>query len=274
MDPNNLEIINKANPQTVNYTQNVSLKFLKPPSPEPPGDITIRQEQDVQASPLSPILIQQKPTLPLVKPPPRVIRERPPEPPSHMPPVVVNIPGRVVSPPPRKVIVERLPKMPPLPSDITIERWLGYNKRTRRIKYEPAPKLALAPKPKNVLIEWDTPKSIVERGYTFLGVIDCDPADYVARYGPDLTPSQNLPRIAYEANFKPPPNETFGLNYRPDVPKLVGDVEALRLINFNPSINLRPYLPPNLSTASYNTNTFANHFINLNNTPALSVSFF
>jgi hypothetical protein len=235
VDPNP-EIINKPNAQTVNYTQNVSLKFLKPPSPPAPGDITVRQEPDVQAPPLSPILIQQNPkSPPPVKPPARVIRERPPIPPPAIPPLTVTLPGRVLPPPPRKVIVEKLPQLPTPPSDVTVERWLGYNKRTRRIKYEPAPKLVLAPKPRNVLIEWDKPKSIVEKGYTFLGVIECDPSEYVRRYGPELAAPQDLPPIAYEANFKPPLSETFAINYRPDVPRLVGDVEALRLLNLNPS---------------------------------------
>jgi hypothetical protein len=40
-------------------------------------------------------------------------------------------------PPPRKVITERLPQLPPLPQDIIIERWLGYDRRTRNVVFRP-----------------------------------------------------------------------------------------------------------------------------------------
>ena len=50
VDPNPT-VIRKKPAEKVKYTQQVSLKFLKPPPPEQPGDIIIKQEPDVQAPP-------------------------------------------------------------------------------------------------------------------------------------------------------------------------------------------------------------------------------
>ena len=50
VDPNPT-VIRKKPAEKVQYTQQVSLKFLKPPPPEQPGDIIIKQEPDVQAPP-------------------------------------------------------------------------------------------------------------------------------------------------------------------------------------------------------------------------------
>ena len=64
-----------------------------------------------------------------------MVRERPPKPPTPIAPIAIVIPGKVIPPPPRKVIVERLPQLPPKPREIIIERWLGYQRRTRRVNY-------------------------------------------------------------------------------------------------------------------------------------------
>jgi hypothetical protein len=59
------EVIRKKPTEKVQYTQEISLKFLKPPPPEQPGDIVIKQERDVQAAPAPPLLVRQKPPAPL-----------------------------------------------------------------------------------------------------------------------------------------------------------------------------------------------------------------
>ena len=64
VDPNP-EVIRKKPTEKVQYTQQISLKFLKPPPPEQPGDIVIKQEKDVQALPAPPLLVRQKPPAPL-----------------------------------------------------------------------------------------------------------------------------------------------------------------------------------------------------------------
>jgi hypothetical protein len=64
-DPNPILIKKPSHPIT--YTQQVSVKFLKPPSPAPAGDIVITQQNDKQAPPVPPKHIRQQPPMP-VKP--------------------------------------------------------------------------------------------------------------------------------------------------------------------------------------------------------------
>lgn len=146
-------LIRKKPTRRLEYIQNISLRFLRPPHPPKPGDINIVQEADVQAQPAPPLHITQKPPLPKDLPP-LIFRERPPKPPASIEPRTIVIPGKIIPPPPRKVIVERLPSLPQKPQDIIIERWLGYKRRIRNVQFKPAPALVTAPAPKNVLIKW------------------------------------------------------------------------------------------------------------------------
>ena len=238
IDPNP-EIINKKPVQPIHYKQKIGLKFLKPPTPEQPGDIVIRQERDVQIPPAPPLLVRQQPPKPLV-PAPLVVREQPPPPPSPISSKLIVIPGKVVPPPPRKVIVERLPKLPQLPQDIVVERWLGYNNRTRRVIFQKAPKLVLLPAPKNTIIEWSSPDVKLHREYKFLGVERANPEQYAAAFGQSLRHASQLPQLAV-SNIGAPSGQVLGVQYRPDLPTLIGDVAALRLINLE-SAGLADYL--------------------------------
>ena len=56
-------LIKKRSTQPIRYTQNVSVKFLKPPAPQPDGDIIITQLKDLQLPPLVPKIIRYKPPL-------------------------------------------------------------------------------------------------------------------------------------------------------------------------------------------------------------------
>jgi len=213
----------------VQHIQNVSLKFLKPPLPAQPGDITITQEPDVQSPPAPPLHITQKPPLPIT-PAPIIVRERPPKPPTPIAPRAIVIPGKVIPPPPRKVIVERLPQLPPKPRDIIVERWLGYQRRTRRVNFVPAPALIPHPAPKNVLIQWDSPDVDVRQAFHFLGVQIVCPVQYAATYGATLVDASQLPREV--AHFATPAGETLAVNSNSDmIPALTGAVASLRLIN-------------------------------------------
>jgi hypothetical protein len=222
-------LIRKKPIARVQHIQNVSLKFLKPPLPVQPGDITIVQERDVQAPPAPPLHITQKPPLPLT-PAPVIVRERPPKPPAPIAPRNITIPGKVIPPPPRKVIVERLPQIPPKPQDIIVERWLGYQRRVRKVNFVPAPALIPLPAPKNVLIQWDSPDVDVRQAFHFLGVQVADPVAYAATFGATLADASQLPREV--AQFPTPAGETLAVNSNSDmIPALVGAVPTLRLIN-------------------------------------------
>ena len=206
----------------------MSLKFLKPPAPQQPGDITIVQEQDVQAPAAPALHITQKPPLPAT-PAPILVRERPPKPPAPIAPRNIVIPGKVIPPPPRKVIVERLPQMPAKPQDIIVERWLGYQRRSRNVNFVPAAPIIPAPAPKNVLIQWDSPDVDVRQAYHFLGVQQADPVAYAAA-NPILADASQLPKEV--AQFATPAGETLAVNSNSDmIPALTGAVSSLRLIN-------------------------------------------
>ena len=227
-DPNPT-IIKKKPTQRVQHTQNVSLKYLKPPLPPPAGDITITQEQDVQLPPAPPLHVTQKPPAPLT-PGPVIVRERPPKPPAPIGPKNIVIPGKVIPPPLRQVIVERLPKTFAKPQEIIIERWLNYARRTRNVIFIPAEPIKQAKPQKNFLIEWDRPDVDLQKSYNFLGVEEVDPISYTARYGATLLDASQLPSDI--SHFHTPTNEVLAINSNSnEVPKLTGDVEFLKYIN-------------------------------------------
>jgi len=227
VDPNPL-VVRKKPAAPVNYTQQVSVKFLQPPPPQQPGDIVITQQKDVQAAPVAPRLIRQKPPLP-VKPAPLVVRERPPLAPAPIAPEHHVIPGKVIPPPPRKVVIERLPQLPQPPQDIIVERWLEYGPRARRVVFRPAPRLIPAPAPKNVLIQWDSPNVALNRQFRNLGIAAANPAQYVATFGASLVPASAVPALS--RGIRPANGARLAAEHPPHPVRLVGDVAALSLIN-------------------------------------------
>jgi len=55
------EVINKTINQPVEYTQEVQVKYLRPPTPPPPGELIIRQESTAtQHPPAPPLIIRQQ----------------------------------------------------------------------------------------------------------------------------------------------------------------------------------------------------------------------
>lgn len=83
-DDPNPEIIHKKPTERINYTQNVAVRYLKPPAPAPAGDIVIQQLPDRQVAPAPPLHVRkQQPSRP--NPAPLVIREAPPPPPPPIP---------------------------------------------------------------------------------------------------------------------------------------------------------------------------------------------
>ena len=218
----NPEIIRKKATEKLKYTQEISLRYLKPPAPEQPGDIVIRQEKNVQVRAAPPLIIRQKAPTPIA-PAPLVVREKPPVPPSPISPKLIVIPGKVIPPPGRKVIVERLPLLPTPPQNILVERWLGYEERERRVVFQPAPPLTPSPAQKNLLIQWESPDVEVSKDFKALGIAEANPAEYTAKYGSGLVETAKLPEVVV-ANFKAPEGQVFGSDYIPKLPKLIGDI--------------------------------------------------
>jgi len=101
---------------------------LKPPKPPTPGPIVIKQEANIPTAPA------------------------PPNPPEPIPPKTIVIPGVRLPPPPRRVIIERLAPEPPQAQPVSVERWLPYDKRERRVVLEPKPCDPCVEKPKNGIL--------------------------------------------------------------------------------------------------------------------------
>ncbi len=103
----------------------VSLRFLRTPLQTQPS-ITITQEPDAQAP---------APAFPLT-PASFFVRVRPPKPP--IAPRSIIIQGKVIPPTLRKVIGNPSQQLAPKTRYIIFERWLGYQRRTRRGNFIPA----------------------------------------------------------------------------------------------------------------------------------------
>ncbi|CAF0949062.1 unnamed protein product [Adineta steineri] len=180
-------IIRKTLPNnTVTYQQNVSVRYLQPPTPPPPGPIIIREVRPPPPPPQSPIQIRQR-APPAPTPPPIILRERPPPLPPRDAEKVVE---KLLPPPPRperRVIVERYGACPPKPSDVIIERWLPYKQTgERRVVVQRAPTPCIRPAEPNLLVLHDSPRACIHKEYINQGVVRADPDDYVRQYGADL----------------------------------------------------------------------------------------
>ena len=123
-DDPNPEIVTKTLNQPIEYTQDIQVKYLRPPTPPAPGELIIRQESSaVQLPHAPPQIIRQHAPRPAT-PEPLIIREAPPDIPVTIPRKIVTIKGTTGSDaPPRKVIIEKLPPMPAKPQPVIIERW-------------------------------------------------------------------------------------------------------------------------------------------------------
>ncbi|CAF3390619.1 unnamed protein product [Rotaria socialis] len=190
-DPNP-QIIRKQANDAVTYKQEVAVRYLRPPTPPPPGPLIIKEVRNPALPPAPPIVIRQRPPRPAT-PPPLIIRERPPQPPAQLAPKLVTKPLPAPPPPPRRVIIERMPPLPPKPQSIIVERWLPYKQQKRRVIYQKAPPVQPAPAQKNLIIQWEGTQARVVKEFRNLGIIKADPNTYVQQYGTQLRPTQGLP---------------------------------------------------------------------------------
>jgi len=190
-DPNP-QIIRKHANDAVTYKQEVAVRYLRPPTPPPPGPLIIKEVRNPALPAAPPIVIRQRPPRPAT-PPPLIIRERPPQPPAQLAPKLVTKPLPPPPPPPRRVIIERMPPLPPKPQSIIVERWLPYKQQKRRVIYQKAPPVQPPTPQKNLIIQWEGTQARVVKEFRNLGIIKADPNTYVQQYGSQLRPTQGLP---------------------------------------------------------------------------------
>jgi hypothetical protein len=192
-----------------------------------PGEIIIKQDLNALTPPAPPLIIRQQPARPST-PEPLVIREAPPQPPEQVGRKLITISGRRIPPPPRKVVIERLPAMPVKPQSVIIERWLPYAEVKRRVIFQGAAADPVVVKPRNVIIQWEAPEATVRREVKYLGVIRANPVEYVQRYGSQLKQSSQLPQFVLD--IKTPDGLVLASDYRYNkLHELYGDVQALKV---------------------------------------------
>lgn len=228
-------IINKKSNKTVEYIQELAIRYLKPPSVPPPGDIIINQLPEEISPPAPPIIIRQHPKRPIT-PEPIIIREAPPPRPDPVARKIITISGKRLPPPPRKVVIERLPPIPSKPQPVIIERWLPYPEVKRRVIFNKnlAPDPVIV-KPRNVIVQWEAPQVNVRKQFKYLGVVRANPSDYIKRYGDSIVQPKNLPDFVRKI---PAPKgvvlaaDLYG-NHSSLLHELYGDVEALKLVDLD-----------------------------------------
>jgi hypothetical protein len=99
-----------------------------------------------------------------------IVREAPPTPPPRIGVKRITISGKRIPPPPRKVVVERMAPLPSRPENIVIERWLPYKSVKRRVIYKKSEVPDPVPvKPRNVIIQWETPDTKIFTKIKHLG---------------------------------------------------------------------------------------------------------
>jgi hypothetical protein len=233
-EDSNPEVIRKKTQQQLLYEQEVAIRYLRPPTPPPPGEIVIKQEANIPTPPAPPLVIRQVPPRPDT-PQPLIVREAPPKPPASVGQKLITISGKRLPPAPRKVVIERLAPLPSKPQAIMVERWLPYAERKRRVIFQknqvPDP---IIQKPRNVVVQWEAPEVQIKTIYKDLGVIRADPNDYVSRYGVALLSYLQFPEFVRAFNLRAPSGFQFAHDFTyASLLELEGDVSALNLINLD-----------------------------------------
>jgi len=226
------DIIKKRSNTSLNYIQELAVRYLRPPTPPPPGHILIEHQADICPPPAPPIIIRQQPE---AKPPQAtlIIREAPPKSPPATQIKRITISGKQLPPPPRKLVIERLPPLPDKPRSVLVERWLPYELPRRRVVYNkppPNPPVQLLQPVRNLIIEWEAPRVTVKKSIKYLGVIRADPKKYLKEFGSNLTNACDLPAIVNE--IKTPEGLVLAAEcQKRQVYELHGDLEALKLVD-------------------------------------------
>lgn len=228
----NPEIITKRVDRSIEYVQELAIRYLRPPTPPAPGEIIITMEPNMPTGPAPPLIIRQQPPR-ASTPEPLVIREAPPEAPPAVGTKKITISGKRLPPPPRKVVIERLAPLPSKPQNVIIERWLPYGEVKRRVIFnkssQPDPVVA---KPKNVIVQWEAPAVAIKKEVKYLGVIKANPTEYVDRYGASLKASRELPQFVLD--IQTPSDIVLASEHRYNpVFELEGDVEAFKYIDLD-----------------------------------------
>jgi len=192
----NPEVVRKTLNQPVEYNQDISVRYLRPPTPVG-GDIVIRQHNRQIPVPAPPAILRVPGERP-VTPPPVILREAPPEY-GHYDQKEIVVSGKEVNYlPDRKLVIEKLPSLPPKPPQIIIEKWLPPTKLKRRVVLDSSSQRAYALPSRNLIVQWETPSPTIKRGIKYLGVESADPHQYRMRYGSSLRHPSEMPKFVLD----------------------------------------------------------------------------
>lgn len=193
------------------YYQQLAIRYLRPPTPPEPGEVSIIMEPDIISDPAPPVIIRQQQQQART-PDPIIIREAPPQIPPPVSPIHITIPGKRLEPPPRKVIIERLP-VNKKPQKVLVDRWLPYKKQKRKVflKRKTASSEMKYALPKNVIVQWEAPQVNITQAVKYLGVVDANPYEYHKAYGASFKFESDFPAFARNIpipiDIKPKPLE-------------------------------------------------------------------
>ncbi len=227
--------------------------------------ILIQQEPDVHLAPAPPIILRQTTQYQQQQQQtkgPLILRERPPI--QHRQQRIITIPGRVIPPPPRQVIIERIPPQAQTnllpPRDIIIERWLDYpNKEQqhhRRIIHEQIksePVMTHAVDNRNYIIDWiidnenETEQNEPQININYLGIETMNPDEQNLEENEEevvLLDSFEMTELTRSLNLKVPDGEMLAVDSMTATNKLgnendkdvnefiwSGDLDALKYLN-------------------------------------------
>jgi hypothetical protein len=229
-DPNPT-IVHKRRSMSV-PVQEIGIRYLKPTRLPDAGDLILKEDEPIHLPHAPPIILRQNTNAALK---PRIIREKPPMPPKHVPIQTITIPGKVLDPPKRQVIIERVDASVN-PQEIILERWLSYPKQKPNIVFQPCQKeeqMPLYKTPQNIIIDWDfseISKTKLDSNIEY-SIQTADPNDYNQKYLNEFIDSNLIDNLI--SKYEVPTNEIFAsdLNENEDRYILTGAVEALKLVD-------------------------------------------
>jgi len=160
-----------------------------------------------------------------IKPETLVIRERPPKLPEVLPEQTIRIKGKIIEPPPRRVIVEKLPDQPAMPQDIIIEKWLPYEIQKRNVVFRKSEQSLHAQGPvNNLIIQWNHADPLIENDIKY-ETVEADPSFYLNKYGGALKDAIDVHE--YDKNLN-----AYASHYRHDqLYDLEGDVFSINKLD-------------------------------------------
>lgn len=123
--------------------------------------------------------------------------------------------------------------MPVKPQPLVVERWLGFREQRRRVVFtryvEPD---AYYEKPRNMIVQWDSPQVKLVRQFHDLGVVQANPEEYASKYGPSLKDVSEMPDFVRD--IRPPGGLTLASDLKTvyHVPELEGFYQQAHSIVF------------------------------------------